>query len=171
MKTALMLMISCACVALAQNPQTDSKPVAVKRLASVTWDLDTHKLVWVVQKGAQVNGEFVASSADRYEVSPEEALMAMKNETRDLRAEDAASAVDLVNFLSLYCAQSTDWWERGSAAGETAAPHSGQSGAEPKTPAGKNDKPTRVGEPERKKAPAPRLPGTLVAAVSPAAGK
>lgn len=170
MKTAAILLLSCASLLLAQNSQPDSKPVQViKRLASVTWDLDTHKLVWVVQKGTEVNGEFVASSTDKYEVSPEAAIMASKNEERGLAAEEAGSVTDLVNLLSLYCAESTDWWEHGSPTEETGAPKEA-----PSTPATKkaaplnsspSGKPTRVDEPE-KKDPSPRLPGTLVASNS-----
>ena len=122
MKTAVILLLSSAGLLLAQNPQPEPKPVqVVKRLASVTWDLDTHKLVWVVQKGTQVNGEFVALATDRYEVSPEAAIMASKDEERGLGEEETGSVTDLVNLLSLYCAESTDWWEQGSPT-DTAAP-------------------------------------------------
>ena len=170
MKTAAILLLSCAGLLSAQNTQPDPKPVQViKRLASVTWDLDTHKLVWVVQKGAQVNGEFVASSSDRYEVSPEAAIMASKDEERGLAADEAGSVTDLVNLLSLYCAETTDWWEHGSPTEETAAPNQapnspGTRKAAPSNGPSNNptEKPTRVGEPE-KKDPSPRLPGTLVA--------
>jgi hypothetical protein len=166
MKTALILMLSCASLSLAQDSKPDSQAVVVKRLASVTWDLNTHKLVWVVQKGAEVDGAFVPLASDRYEVSPEEAFMAAKGEKRGLGEEEAGSLTDLVNLLSLYCAQSTDWWEQGSSADETAAPKSDQKGVEPKTPATPSEKPTHVGEPDRKSTPAPRIPGTLVAANS-----
>jgi hypothetical protein len=166
MKTALILMLSCASLSLAQDPKPDSQAVVVKRLASVTWDLNTHKLVWVVQKGAEVDGAFVPLASDRYEVSPEEAFMASKGEKRGLGEEEAGSLTDLVNLLSLYCAQSTDWWEQGLPADETAAPKSEQKNVEPKTPATPSEKPTHVGEPDRKSTPAPRIPGTLVAANS-----
>ncbi len=129
MKTALVLLLSCASLSLAQNSDATPKPVVVKRLASVTWDLDTHKLVWVVQKGAEVNGEFVLSSSEKYEVTPEEAVMASKDEKRGLGKEEASSVVDLVNLLSLYCAESTDWWESGAEATETAAPSQAAEGA------------------------------------------
>src|ERR1700689_4622218 len=114
MKTALILMLSCASLSLAQDPKPGPQPVVVKRLASVTWDLNTHKLVWVVQKGTEGDGEFVPATSKRYEVSPEEAYMASKDEKRGLGEEEAGSVTDLVNLLSLYCAQTTDWWEQGS---------------------------------------------------------
>ena len=69
MKTALILMLSCASLSLAQDPKPDSQPVVVKRLASVTWDLNTHKLVWVVQKGAEVDGAFVPLASDTHNSS------------------------------------------------------------------------------------------------------
>jgi hypothetical protein len=166
MKTALILMLSCASLSLAQDPKADSQPVVVKRLASVTWDLKTHKLIWVVQKSTEVDGALVPLASDRYEVSPEEAFMASKDEKRGLGEEEAGSLTDLVNLLSLYCAESTDWWEQGSPADESAVPKREQKRVEPKTPAPPSDKPTHVGEPGQKSAPAPRTPGTLVAANS-----
>jgi hypothetical protein len=167
MKTALILMLSCASLSLAQDPKPGREPVVVKRLASVTWDLNTHKLVWVVQKGAEVDGAFVPLASDRYEVSPEQAFMASKDEKRGLGEEEAGSVTDLVNLLSLYCAESTDWWEQGSPADETVVPKDQQKSVEPTTPAPPKEKPTHVGEPEQKNAPAPRIPGTLIAANSP----
>lgn len=163
MRTALILTLSCATLLMAQDPQPLSKPVVVKRLASVTWDLDAHKLVWVVQKGTKANGEFVALSSDRYEVSPEEASMAANGEKRGLGEEEAGSVTDLVNLLSLYCAESTDWWEQGSPAEETAVPRPQPKGNDTKKAAPPSEKPTRVGGPEQKKSPAPQISGTAVA--------
>jgi hypothetical protein len=175
MKTALILMLSCATFSLAQDlktpPQTTppSSPDTqdFKRLASVTWDLDTHKLVWVVQKGIEVNGEFVAKSTDRYEVSPSEAFMALKDEKRGIGAEEAGSLHDLLSILSMYCVESTVWWENGGADGpqDPATPPAaakpdkkgGDGKAEPQAA------PTRVDQPGKK--PIVRLmPGALVAA-------
>jgi hypothetical protein len=164
MKTALILILSCASLSLAQDTQPDPQPVVVKRLAAVTWDLNTHKLVWVVQAGTVVEGAFVPLASKRYEVSPEEAYIASKDEKRGLGEEEAGSVTDLVNLLSLYCVQSTDRWEQGSPADETAMPKSEQKGVEPATPPSSSDKPTHVGEPGQKSTPAPRIPGTLIAA-------
>jgi hypothetical protein len=162
MKTALILIISCASLSLAQEAQPE--PVVVKRLASVTWDLNTHKLVWVVQAGTVVEGAFVPLASKRYEVSPEEAYMASKDEKRGLAEEDAGSVTDLLNLLSLYCVQSTDWWEHGSSADDAAMPKSEQKSVGPATPPPSSDKPTHVDEPAQKSTPAPRIPGTLIAA-------
>ncbi len=182
MKTTLILLLSCATFSFAQDmktapptapriaPQTQApESQAFKRLASVTWDLDTHKLVWVVQKGVEVDGAFVAKSTDRYEVSPGEASMVLKEEKRAIGADEASSLHDLMSVLSLYCIESTVWWEGGAADGtDPAAEPATSAPAKPgiKTGTGKADpeaKPTRVGEPSQK----PKvqlLPGALVAA-------
>jgi hypothetical protein len=193
MRTALILVFSCATFSLAQDMKITPPPAAsdsdaqqYKRLASVTWDLDTHKLVWVVQKGIEVNGEFVPKATDRYEVSPNEAFMALKDEKRGIEGDEAKSLHDLLSVLSLYCVESTVWWENGGTATDPAAepatdPATPPSAA-PASPAppaaakpgkkigdGKalpapdpNAKPTRVDQPEKK--PVQLIPGALVAA-------
>ena len=193
MKTALALLLSCAALSLAQDvkvaPQTqESSPAQAappaqagpdsqqfKRLASVTWDLGSHKLVWVVERGVEMNGTFVAMTADRYEVSPGEAFMALKDEKRGIDDEEASSLHDLLGVLSLYCVESTVWWENGGnaatgpAAADPAAPQveakpGKKTGDEKSAPAADPAaKPTRVGEPGEK-SPSQLLPGQLVAA-------
>jgi hypothetical protein len=184
MRTALIVLLSCATFSLAQDMKITPPPAAsdtdaqqYKRLASVTWDLDTHKLVWVVQKGIEVNGEFVPKTTDRYEVSPNEAFMALKDEKRGIEGDEAKSLHDLLSVLSLYCVESTVWWENGGDATDPAAdPTSAQPAAPPaaakpgkKIGDGKaapapdpNAKPTRVDQPEKK--PVQLIPGALVAA-------
>jgi hypothetical protein len=184
MKTALILMLSCATFSLAQNmktapppqaaPQSEADAQQYKRLASVTWDLDTHKLVWIVQKGIEVDGKFVPKSTDRYEVSPSEASMALKEEKRGIADDEASSLHDLLGVLSLYCVESTVWWENGGDATDVqdmAAPATGPVPAKPgkKIDDGKaapkvdpQAKPTRVEQPEKKPA-YQLLPGALVA--------
>jgi hypothetical protein len=183
MRTALIVLLSCATFSLAQDMKTARPPVAsdsdaqqYKRLASVTWDLDTHKLVWIVQKGIEVNGEFVPKTSDRYEVSPNEAFMALKDEKRGIEGDEAKSLHDLLGVLSLYCVESTVWWENGGNATDPAADPSAQPTAPPATakPGKKigdgkatpapdpNAKPTRVDQPEKK--PVQLIPGALVAA-------
>jgi len=83
----------------------------VKRLSSVTWDLSTHKLVWTVEKGTVVDGEFVPSTKVKYEVSPEQTFMAYAGEKRAIGEDEAASLHELLNVLSLYCVQSVVWWD------------------------------------------------------------
>jgi hypothetical protein len=192
MKTALIVMLSCATFSLAQDMKvappaapSDSDAQQYKRLASVTWDLDTHKLVWVVQKGIEVNGQFVPKSTDRYEVSPNEAFMAQKDEKRGIETDEAKSLHDLLSVLSLYCVESTVWWENGGGQGDAdrvaeppdqpaAPPADSKPGdAKPgKKPGdGKaapapdpNSKPTRVDQPAKKPAPVQLIPGAFVAA-------
>jgi hypothetical protein len=196
MKTALILSLSCASFCLAQDmkiappvqapqtqtaPQPDSPdkgatPDQFKRLASVTWDLNTHKLVWTVEKGDQVNGEFVPKSTSRYEVSPSEGFMAADNEKRGIADDEANSLHELLSVLSLYCVESTVWWENGGddGADKTAAPAKPappidakpgkKTGSDGKTatPADPNAKPTRVDQPQQKPK-APLVPGALIA--------
>jgi len=148
MKTALVLLLSCAALTWAQDKPAPDKPTeSTKRLQSVTWDLNTHKLVWVVQTGQQVNGEFVPADSAKYEVSPDEAAMMFADEKRGLTAEEAASLHHLLDVLSLYCAESTVWWEQGQGAPmekktRTAAPDSKPA------PEGK---PVKVDQPQPKK--------------------
>jgi hypothetical protein len=180
MKTTLILLLSCAAFVSAQDqktaPPTPSSPPAqddsqeLKRLASVTWDLDTHKLVWVVQKGVDRDGQFVVQSTDRYEVSPSDAFMALKEEKRGIAGDEASSLHDLLGVLSLYCVESTVWWENGGDATDAQpagiapdAPKPGEKTVDKKSDpkADPAAKPTRVDQPAK---PAFHLlPGALVA--------
>ncbi len=183
MKTTLIVLFSCATLSFAQDMKTGPKtqllpesPSATaadpasgsqeyKRLASVTWDLDTHKLVWVVQKGVEVNGAFVAKTSDRYEVSPSEASMALKDLKRNIDGDEANSLHDLLSILTMYCVQSTVWWENGGEdAADPAAAKPGKKTVDERIApsADPNAKPTRVDQPEKKPA-VPLLPGALVA--------
>jgi hypothetical protein len=119
MKLVILINLACATVAFAADPQPQqvksSDPVArqLKKLGAVTWQPDTHKLTWVVQKGTIVDGEFVAVSEERYEVSPEEAFMALREERRGIDGEEAVSLHRLLDTLAMYCAQSVAWWDNG----------------------------------------------------------
>lgn len=122
MKTAVLLLLSLAGISCAQDKKMDNKSTEnkapettqdKKRLESVTWDLKTHKLVWVVEHGAEENGEFVAKSSDRYEISPDDAVMAFSDEKRGFTREEASSLHKLLDTLSLYCAESVIWWDQG----------------------------------------------------------
>ena len=107
MKTlAVWLLFTAAVCAQSPAPET-------KRLSSVNWDLKSHKLVWVVQNGTVVNGEFRTTSSDTYEISPDKAVMAYADEKRGFTAEEAAVLHKLLDTLSLYCAESVVWWDRG----------------------------------------------------------
>lgn len=109
MRMALVLFISLAAISCAE----DRKPAEQKRLESVTWDLNSHKLVWVVQHGAEQNGKFVPTGSDRYEISPDDAVMSFANEKRGFTAEEASSLHKLLDTLSVYCAESVIWWDQG----------------------------------------------------------
>src|SRR5207248_2392489 len=118
-----------------KDPEIRPRSEEVKRLGTVTWDLDAHKLVWVVQKGAMVNGEFVPSSEQKYEISPDRALMAVEEEERGFDGDEAVSLHHLLDVLSLYCAESVVWWDEGQ--GTPAAKQPGTRQEKPK--ADKND--------------------------------
>ncbi len=125
MKTAVVMLLSLAGLSCAQDKKADNnnhdRPDAKqsenagekKRLQSVTWDLNSHKLVWVVQHGVEQNGQFVAKGTDRYEISPDEAVMKFANEQRGFTREEATSLHKLLDTLSLYCAESVIWWDQG----------------------------------------------------------
>ena len=118
MKRAIILLISMAGLTCAQDKKADDQ----KRLESVTWDLKSHKLIWVVQKGHERNGEFVATSTDKYEISPDDAVMAAANERRGFTKEEAASLHKLLDTLSMYCAESVVWWDQGQGVPVDGAP-------------------------------------------------
>ncbi len=121
MKTALAIaFLSAGALAFGQDinqskPKTPSDPgnQPVKRLNTVTWDLETHKLVWTVQSGSEVDGKFVPGSTQKYEISPDDAVMAFSNEKRGFTEEEAQSLSHLLDVLSLYCAESVVWWDQG----------------------------------------------------------
>src|ERR1700730_4540858 len=93
-KTWAVLILSCAGLCSAQERKTSERipePTDKKRLASVTWDLKDHKLVWTVEKGTMQGGEFVPAGSDRYETSPDDAMMQFGNEKRGFAEEEAVS--------------------------------------------------------------------------------
>jgi hypothetical protein len=97
----------------ATNPSAGTNTQVVKKMGSVTWDVNTHKLLWTVQTGTLVNGEFVPASEERYEISPEEATMGTADEKRGLDGDEADGLHQLLDILSLYCAESVMWWDKG----------------------------------------------------------
>jgi hypothetical protein len=150
-KTAFALLLSCAALCLAQESKTEN----VKRLVSVTWDLATHKLICVVEKGALVNGEFVPSAEAKYEVSPDDAFMALGGEKRSFGEEEAANLHLLLDVLSRYCVDSVVWWDHGNP--DPTAPAPGpvtkpEQPAQPKPSIAPIGKPVKVAQ---RKAPQP----------------
>ncbi len=124
MKTALALVFLVAIAAPAAGPQAAKQPhpntlpreesqQEIKKLGSVTWDIQSHRLLWTVQKGSVVNGEFLATSEEQYEISPDEATMLFADEARGFDNAEAVSLHRLLDVLSLYCAESVVWWDQG----------------------------------------------------------
>ena len=153
MKKSPLFLLLIAGLAVAQDKAPDKAPDTVKRLDSVTWDLNTHKLTWVVQTGTQANGEFTPTSSLRYEVSPDEASMASKDEKRGFTEEEAASLHHLLDVLSLYCAESTVWWEQGQGSPTESSPLEHKT----TTKSSPNPKPVKVKE-QQTQPPAEKRP-------------
>jgi len=142
MRTTLALFFFLATSAVAQQ-----QAIHVKRVASVTWDSQSGKLVWVVQDGQEQNGEFAGSSEERYEISPKEAVMAVEGQQRTFTDTEVTRLWSLLHSLTLYCVESTMWWETGQGdpldhGKPTDQPPSNQSA--PKPTAGPDMAPTKV---------------------------
>ena len=162
MKTAFVLLLSFAAASFAADPKPAKEPEMqvpsgktgeVKRLGSVTWDLSEHKLVWTVQKGSMMNGEFVRTSEEKYAISPDQARMMVADEVRGFDGQEALSLHKLLDVLSLYCAESVVWWDQGQ-------------GTPGGAPAGGKGKPVKVRQPEDSKKPKYTVPeGQIVARV------
>jgi len=154
MRTVVILLLSLTAASVAD----DRKPEK-KRLESVTWDLKTHKLVWVVQKGIEKDGQFVTTSSDRYEITPEKAVMAFGDEQRGFTQDEAASLHKLLDTLSLYCAESVVWWDQGQ--GEKLGDKPGQDK--------EKEKSEKIDHQHRRPPtrPAPARKGAMVAAAIP----
>lgn len=166
MKTALVLFLSLAAGAFAADPKPakdpaeidGAQPDQVKRLGSVTWNLDSHKLVWVVQKGAMVDGKFVQASEQKYEISPDDAVMAVSEEARGFDGDEAQSLHHLLDVLSLYCAESVVWWDEGQGTPVTNQPGGSPAKPKPSAKPDSKDKPVKVGHPEPARKPKYRVP-------------
>ncbi len=175
MKTALVLLLSFAAAAFAADPKPvkdpdvkGPQPEEVKRLGSVTWDLATHKLVWVVQKGAMVEGQFVPASEQRYEISPDDAVMAVSEEARGFDGDEAQSLHHLLDVLSLYCAESVVWWDEGQGTPMTKQPDgAAPSKSKPELKRDqKGEKPVKVGQPDTTRKPKYRVPDDHIVAMA-----
>ena len=116
LRTIGVLFFSFAAVSCAQDQKITNEPrpdLMRKRLKSVTWDLTSHKLIWLVETGKLEGRDFVPANTDRYEISPDEAEMQFANETRGFSATEAASLHKLLDTLAIYCAESVVWWDEG----------------------------------------------------------
>jgi hypothetical protein len=117
LRVIAVLFLSFAGLSCAQDRKiTNDEPgtqAMRKRLKSVTWDLASHKLLWVVETGKIEGREFVPTSADHYEISPDEAQMRFAQETRGFSENEAVSLHKLLDTLAIYCAESVVWWDEG----------------------------------------------------------
>ncbi|HEY1495773.1 MAG TPA: hypothetical protein VGF49_14575 [Candidatus Solibacter sp.] len=113
MESALIALIVTAGLTFGADPKTKTEPQSaeLRRLESVTWDLKTHTLSWVVAKGTESNGEFVPSGSKSYQLTPDDATMGVAKEARSISEEEAAVLHRLLDTLSIYCARSVVWFE------------------------------------------------------------
>jgi hypothetical protein len=84
-----------------------------KRLASFTFDMQTGKLIWMVQSGVSQGDKFVPSSEEHYEISPDDAVMTFNGQKRGFTQQEATWLKSVLHVLSVYCAESTIWWDQG----------------------------------------------------------
>ena len=56
---------------------------------------------------------FGLRSEERYEISPNDAVMAFQGEKRGFTDVDATRLLNLLHVLTGYCIQSTVWWYEG----------------------------------------------------------
>ena len=141
-KSLAALFLALAVVSCAQEP----RPAEKKRLESVTWDLTSHKLAWTIQTGTtNSNGEFNVTNTQKFEISPDEAVMKVETEKRGFTKDEAAALHRLLDTLSRYCAESVVWWDRGE--GEPLD----KDGKSMKVEEGKPDRPQHRDRPERRK--------------------
>jgi hypothetical protein len=121
MKTVLAMILVCAGSAVAQEGVTaagsapDNEAIQAKRVKSVTWDLQAQKLVWIVEDGIAKNGQFFASSLERYEISPQDQTMTFNGEQRGFTEAEGVWLDHLLHILTVYCAESVVWWINGAA--------------------------------------------------------
>jgi len=158
MKTAIVFLFSVAILAYADENH-ENQPVQVKRVASVNWDLQTGKLVWVVQTGAEGKEGFVPSSEEHYEISPKEAVMKFQGQQRGFTSQEATWLGNLLQILTGYCIASTIWWYRGESAppadsnpNPTTTPPP-DSTPEPKPTQSPDSGPVKFIQPQARKAP------------------
>ena len=129
----------------------ESKADNFKRITSVTWDLATRKLIFVVETGNLVAGAFVPSTSVKYQVSPDDAYMALGDEKRSFGEEEAANLHLLLGVLSRYCVESVVWWDLGDAAPTAPTPGPAtkpEQPAQPKPTIAPIGKPVKVAQPK-----------------------
>jgi len=129
-----------------------STDTPAKRISSVTWNADTGKLAWVVQSGIERNGDFIPQPGEeRYEITPEQAIMAFQGQQRGFTGQEAAWLQSLLRVLTVYCAESTVWWDQAKGA----PPDHGKPAAEPPAEQSPNPDtaPHKVTNPPQRKVP------------------
>src|SRR5262249_22782773 len=97
-------------------------------------------------------------SEQKFEISPDQAVMSAAEERRGFDEHEGATLQRLLDVLSMYCAESVVWWDQGQGMPLDPVPGS----AKPAPKKSGEDKPVKIQE-----KPAYRIPeGNLVAAVA-----
>ncbi|HLI83629.1 MAG TPA: hypothetical protein VKV17_06900 [Bryobacteraceae bacterium] len=121
MKTAVALIFAFSTLGAlgnisAEDGQADrlQQDAPAKRISSINWNTQTGKLEWVVQSGVEHDGHFMPTSQEEhYEISPEQASMAFQGQQRGFTTQEAEWLANVLHILTVYCAESTVWWEQG----------------------------------------------------------
>jgi hypothetical protein len=182
-KLAIVIFISIAGFAFGADPKTNTttepqvaepqvaEPQAaapetgdLRRLDSVTWDLKTHTLSWVVQHGREENGEFVPTTAKHYQITPDDATMGAARERRPVDEDEAKLVHQLLDTLSIYCARSVVWWEHTAEPSDPSNPDAAPT-FKPDRPSKQNEEPTAKPAPVKPVKIAPLLVGEALKAL------
>lgn len=84
-----------------------------RRLESLTWNPVTDELTWVVSSGDERNGSYQPGKKETYSIHMDSATMKFGAEGRLFSREEAANVHVLMDLLSKYAIDSTEWWEEG----------------------------------------------------------
>ena len=84
-----------------------------RRLESITWHADTHKLTWVVEHGTGAYQSFKGEGKKHYEIDLDAATMTFEGQTRTFTHEEATAVHAGMNTLVRYAIESVIWWEEG----------------------------------------------------------
>jgi hypothetical protein len=89
------------------------KPIALRRLESITWDSVKHQMSWDVSRGEKKGDTYQPNASDRYEINMDNATMTVNGQSRRFSKEEASNVRVLMDFISKYALESTVWWENG----------------------------------------------------------
>lgn len=111
-RLAIWLLLAVSLGWAQDGPQKKKK---TRQLESIDWNPATCELTWVVSPGAEgEDGQFVrAGEPQNYSINMDKATMTFKLSTRRFSTQEAQQVHAILNALSTYAIQSTQWWEAG----------------------------------------------------------